>query len=133
MPPLPALDNQWLMVLLFFIVLLMPYILGEKVAKVPVLGWAAKKFQKFIREGRSEGSVITVEELRNFVDERVDDKVGVIKEEAELFADYIAYNASWHRRFDIVAARHGWEIPPPAHMTMEEWLKERGRELPPLP
>lgn len=132
MVPFPVLDNEWLMVLFFFIVLLMPYILGEKAAKVPVLGWAARKFQRFLREGRRNTNVVTIEELREFVDERVDDKIKIIKEEAELFADYIAYNASWHRRFDIVAARHGWEIPPPKHMSLEEWLIARDRELPPL-
>ena len=128
----PALDNDWLMVGLFLLVLLLPYILGEKVAKVPVLGWAAKKFQNFLRTGKQEGTAVTLEELREFVDERVDQKTKGIVSEAELMADYIAYSAAWHRRFDITAAENGWEIPPPPHQTLGEWVEDRGLEFPPL-
>lgn len=129
MVPFPALDNQWLMVGFFFLVLLMPYLLGEKTAKIPILGWAAKKFHASLK--RNQGPPpLTVADLHSFVDEVIDERVGKIKEEVEILADYIAYDARWHRRFDIYAAYQGFMPKGSDHMTLTEWLKAEGRTLP---
>lgn len=131
MVPFPALDNQWLMVGFFFLVLLLPYLLGEKTAKMPIIGWAARKFQAALRKNQTtRGTPLTVDDLHNFVGEVVDERVGKIKEEVEVLADYIAYDATWHRRFDIQAGEKGWVPDPPKHMTLTEWLDQEGRSLP---
>lgn len=131
MVPFPALDNQWVMIGFFFLVLFLPYLLGEKTAKVPVIGWIARKFQAALsRNQASSSSPLTIADLHDFVGEVVDERVCKIREEVEILADYVAYDARWHRRFDIQAGHEGFVPNPPEHMTLTEWLKKEGRNMP---
>lgn len=127
--PFPDLQNDWLTIFFFFIVLLLPYLLGEKVAKIPIIGFAARKLQEG-RHKRRRANVLTEAGLSELIEAKVDEKVGLIKSEVELLADYLAYDAAWHRRHDIIAGQEGWVIPPPKHLNLQEWLAENGLRWP---
>ena len=74
-------------------------------------------------------------ELAHFVGrvDRLDSQVDHLQRRADLHDDYLAYDAGWHARFDRHAAREGWVIPPPPHMTFSEVVADRQARAAPAP
>lgn len=127
--PFPDLENDWLTIVFFFLVLLLPYLVGEKAAKIPVIGYFARKIQEG-QKRKKRAKVVTEAHLSEIVDEKVNEKLGLLQDEVELLADYLAYDASWHRRHDIHAGEQGWELPPPPHLNLREWMRTVGASWP---
>lgn len=128
MPTEPPAGVPWLVWLILFMAFGPPALVSKTAAKFPsVLGATARWYQA--RQPK-KNEIVTAANLHEVVEQLVDKKVNKIRKEVELLADYLAYDASWHRRADIHAGEAGFEFPPPPHLTLDDWLKDRDREYP---
>lgn len=126
--PLPTTDNFWL-TLLVFIMFGAPAVFSKTAAKLPwVFGALGKWRQNRSVNNSATSRIITQANLSKIIDDRVEEKVGHIREEVEVLrreahalSGYLVYDASWHRRQAIFAAQQGYEFPPPPHLTLEQW------------
>ncbi|MGB7234591.1 MAG: hypothetical protein WBD41_01290 [Rhodococcus sp. (in: high G+C Gram-positive bacteria)] len=46
----------------------------------------------------------------------------------EIKDDYLTYDAEWHARNELHAAEHGYQFPPPKHMTFNEFRRAASEE-----
>ena len=126
--PLPTTDNFWL-TLLLFILFGAPAVFSKSAAKLPwVFGALGKWWQNRSVNNSATSRIVTQANLSKIIDDRVEEKVGHIREEVEVLrreadalSGYLVYDASWHRRQAIFAAQQGYEFSPPPHLTLEQW------------
>lgn len=126
--PLPTTDNFWL-TLLVFILFGAPAVFSKTAAKLPwFFGALGKWWQNRSANNSTTSRIVTQANLSKIIDDRVEEKVGHLREEVEQLrkevddqGGYLVYDASWHRRQSIFAAQQGYEFSPPPHMTLEQW------------
>ncbi|ATN89576.1 membrane protein [Gordonia phage Bonum] len=133
--PLPTSDNFWL-TLLVFILFGSPALFSKAAAKLPgIFGAAGRWWQGRSTASRNTSRVITATNLDRIIEERVSEKIGHVekeldelREDVDDYAEYLTYDAGWHREINIYAAQEGFAFPPPLHMTFTQW-QERKRAL----
>ncbi|AYD82143.1 hypothetical protein KNU13_gp56 [Gordonia phage Turuncu] len=134
--PIPTTDNFWL-TLLVFVLFGSPALFSKGMAKVPgFLGAGARWWQRRSEGNSSAARVVTAANLDRIIDERVSEKVGHIEKEVEelredvdMYSEYLTYDAGWHRNINIFAAQAGFDFPPPPHMTFTQWRDRKRAAL----
>lgn len=124
--------STWLAVVLFLL-FGAPALFSKTVAKVPgIIGYGARRWQakkKTAAEAELENAELR-KKINDAIDEAVDRRAGQfiregkeMRKELDLFADFISYDAHWHRRLNITAGEQGCEVPP--HFTLSEFKEQR--------
>ncbi|WP_033189281.1 hypothetical protein [Rhodococcoides fascians] len=120
-------SNPWLVGLV--VVLAALRYVGQLVSEVSETG--AKIFGPLGRRWRDRAERQRAREARDVVDlrrqvENLDSRVKGLADKVELYEDYYEYDAIWHRDDNLHGIAEGWVRRPPNHMSLHEFIRERG-------